>query len=175
MYCLVSILLPFCHLRWRCRSLTKFLLCSLSNNVDVIVFSVHEEGSNQCVDEPQGTYVTPVPNFMEGYLQQYLQTQQDKGYDDYTHPDSADYVYCTRVVKNGEEYWLQIGCADGTSQDLAVNIYSDNTCSKRSTVNGMDDANVDLSDIQVRRFMLFIILFCFLQGSRMSSFCSATI
>ena len=120
-----------------------------SNNVDVIVFSVHTEAWNQCVDDAEGTYITPVPNFMEGYLTQYLQTQQDKGNDDYALPDASQYVYCTRVVKNGEEYWLQLGCADGTSQELAVNIYSDNTCTTRSSLDGMDDANVDVSEMQV--------------------------
>lgn len=123
--------------------------CIVYNDVDVIVFSVHTEGSNQCVDEPQGTYITPVPNFLEGYLQQYVQTQQDKGNDDYVLPDASQYAYCTRVVKNGSEFWVQIGCADGTSQALAVNIYSDNTCTTRSTVDGMDDANIDVSEIQV--------------------------
>lgn len=138
-----------------CHNVSQKILTQLhilvfhSNNVDVIVFSVHTEAWNQCVDDAEGTYITPVPNFMEGYLTQYLQTQQDKGNDDYALPDASQYVYCTRVVKNGEEYWLQLGCADGTSQELAVNIYSDNTCTTRSSLNGIDDANVDVSDMQV--------------------------
>jgi hypothetical protein len=117
----------------------------------VVVFSVHEHGYKQCSDEPVGTYMTPVPTFMEGYLKYYLQIQEDKGYDDYELPDAANYAYCTRVVKNNQEYWLQLGCSDSTSQQIAVNIYSDNTCTTRSSVDGSDDANVDVSGIQVSR------------------------
>ena len=117
--------------------------------MDVIVFSVHEHGYKQCSDEPVGTYITPVPNFLEGYLKYYSQIQQDKGYEDYELPEAADYAYCTRTVKNNQEYYLQMGCSDVSHQSLAVNIYSDNTCTKRSSVGGTDDANVDVSEIQV--------------------------
>ena len=113
---------------------------------------MHAQGYKQCADQPVGTYITPVPNFLEGYLKHYQQIQQDKGYDDYELPEAAQYAYCTRTVKNGNEYWLQMGCSDGTSQKLAVNIYSDNTCTTRSTVNGYDDANIDVSEIQVGFF-----------------------
>jgi hypothetical protein len=116
----------------------------------VIVFSVHEQGYKQCTDEPVGTYITPVSNFFEGYLQYYMQIQTDKGYDDYELPDAANYAYCTRMVIQNQEYWLQMGCADGTSQSIAVNIYTDNTCTIRSTVGGYDDANIDVSELQVR-------------------------
>ncbi len=115
----------------------------------MVVFSVHEHGYKQCSDEPLGTYITPVANFLEGYLQYYTQLQQDKGYDDYETPESAQYEYCTRTVVENTEYWLQVGCSDGTSQSIAVNIYSDNTCTTRSSVDGYDDANIDVSDIQV--------------------------
>jgi len=123
--------------------------CIVYNDVDVIVFSVHEHGYKQCVDDPIGTYISPVPNFLEGYLQYYTQIQTDKGYDDYELPDSAQYAYCTRVVIQNQEYWLQMGCTDGTSQALSVNIYSDNTCTTRSEVDGYDDANIDVSEIQL--------------------------
>eukprot|EP00934_Nitzschia_sp_Nitz4_P001145 Nitzschia sp. Nitz4//scaffold190_size42200//39685//41112//NITZ4_007396-RA/size42200-augustus-gene-0.2-mRNA-1//1//CDS//3329540156//1145//frame0 len=125
------------------------LRCIVQNDVDVIVFSVHEHGHQRCTNSPVGTYVTPVPNFFEGYLKFYEQIQQDMGVDDYELPDTGDFAYCTQTVKNGEEYWLQIGCADGTSQELAVNIYSDNTCTTRSVEDGYDDANIDVSDLQL--------------------------
>ena len=122
-----------------------------SNNVDVIVFSVHEEYYKQCQDSPTGTYITPVPNFLKGYLQYYAQIQEDKGSDDYELPEVADYAYCTRVVIQNEERWLQIGCADDDQTSIAVNIYTDNTCQTRyKTENGYDDANIDISEIQVR-------------------------
>ena len=120
-----------------------------SNNVDVIVFTVHEHGYKQCTDDPVGTYITPVPNFMEGYLKYYSQIQQDKGYNDYQLPESADYAYCTNTVKNNVEYYVQIGCSDISTQSLAVNIYSDNTCTTRSSQGGYDDANIDVSELQV--------------------------
>lgn len=116
----------------------------------MIVFSVHAQGYKQCTDDPVGTYITPVPNFLQGYLQYYLQIQEDKGNEGYELPDAANYAYCTRAVIQNQEYWLQIGCTDGTTQSLSVNIYSDNTCTTRSVVEGYDDANIDVSEIQVR-------------------------
>jgi len=126
-----------------------FSISTTSDNVDVIVFSVHEEYYKQCNDDPIGTYITPVPNFLQGYLQYYMQIQEDKGYDDYELPEVADYAYCTRVVIQNEEYWLQIGCSDGNGLSISVNIYEDNTCTTRSVVEGYDDANIDVSEIQV--------------------------
>ena len=126
-----------------------FCLCNNSDDVDVIVYSVHEQGYKQCSDDPVGTYITPVAKFLEGYLQHYAQIQEDKGYEDYELPEAADYVYCTQKEVNGQEYWLQMGCTDGTSQSVSVNIYSDNTCTTRSVVDGYDDANIDVSEIQL--------------------------
>ena len=129
-----------------------------SGNEDVIVFSVHEEGYKQCTDDPTGTYITPVPNFLQGYLKYYMSIQEDKGNEDYELPDAAQYAYCQRMVIQNQEYWLQMGCTDGDSQSLSVNIYEDNTCTTRSTVDGFDDSNIDVSEIKVRisenRFIL---------------------
>ena len=96
---------------------------------------------------------------------------QDQGYDDYVAPDVAQYIACTRVVIQNDEYWLQLGCADGTSQALSVNIYSDNTCTTRSSVDGYDDSNIDTSELEVctilfataatsRDILSFFFLFC---------------
>mmetsp|Transcript_17080 Transcript_17080/g.42669 ORF Transcript_17080/g.42669 Transcript_17080/m.42669 type:complete len:443 (-) Transcript_17080:617-1945(-) len=124
--------------------------CIVYNNMDVIVFSVHEEYYKQCQDSPIGTYITPVPNFLQGYLQYYMQIQEDKGNEDYELPEVADYAYCTRVVIQNQERWLQIGCADDSALSIAVNIYDDNTCTQRSTIEGgYDDANIDISEIQL--------------------------
>mmetsp|Transcript_9552 Transcript_9552/g.20653 ORF Transcript_9552/g.20653 Transcript_9552/m.20653 type:complete len:410 (+) Transcript_9552:186-1415(+) len=123
--------------------------CIVYKNVDVIVFSVHEQYYKQCQDTPIGTYITPVPNFLQGYLQYYMQIQEDKGYDDYQLPDVADYAYCTRVVIQNQEQWLKIGCSDSNALSIAVNIYDDNTCTIKSTVEGYDDANIDVSEIQL--------------------------
>lgn len=124
--------------------------CITYKNVDVVVFSVHEEYYKQCQDTPIGTYITPVPNFLKGYLQYYEQIQEDKGNEDYELPDVANYAYCTRIVIQNQEYWVQIGCSDDTSLSIAVNIYSDNTCTTRSRVEGgYDDANIDISEIQL--------------------------
>jgi len=137
------------------RSFSKLLnlLCfstkTNSNNVDVVVFSVFEHGYKQCSDDPMGTYITPVNIFLNGYLQSYAQEEYDQGYDDYVTPDSAMYLDCVQQQVSGKNYWFQIGCTDGTSQSLSVNIYSDNTCTTRSVVDGMDDSAIDVSDIQV--------------------------
>ena len=137
--------------------------CIVYNDVDVIVYSVHEKGYKQCSDDPVGTYITPVPTFLEGYLQYYTQIQTDMGYDDYELPDSAQYAYCTNIVIQNQQYWLQMGCTDGTSQSISVNIYTDNTCTTRSEVDGYDDANIDVSEIQVRNYDIVpLVAFCLL-------------
>jgi len=124
--------------------------CIVYNNVDVLVFSVHEEYYKQCQDSPIGTYITPVPNFLQGYLQYYQQIQEDKGYDDYELPEVAQYAYCTRIVIENEERWLQIGCSDDDALSIAVNLYEDNTCTTRVTTNdGYDDTNIDVSEINL--------------------------
>ena len=121
---------------------------------------MHEHGYKQCGDRPMGTYITPVPTFMQGYLDYYTQIQEDMGYEDYELPEASQYMYCTRYVVNGEEYWLQMGCSDSTSQSIAVNIYSDNTCTTRSSVDGYDDANIDLSEVQVRKLSSQVRTYC---------------
>lgn len=107
------------------------------------------KGYNQCSDDPMGTYITPVPTFVDAYLEQVEEQEQDKGNDDYATPDSAQYTQCTRMVIQNQEYYVMLGCTDGTSQSISVNIYTDDTCETRSTVNGYDDANIDVSDIEV--------------------------
>lgn len=124
--------------------------CRDSNDVDVIVFSVFEHGYKQCSDEPMGTYVTDVPTFVYAYMQQKLQNQQDLGNDDYATPESIQYTSCTRRVVDNVEYFVQLGCSDGTSQALSLNIYKDDTCTERDSQNGSDDANADVSELQVR-------------------------
>jgi hypothetical protein len=118
--------------------------------VDVIVFSVHPRGyQKQCSDDPMGTYVAPVPYFMNGWLQEIVMEMSDQGYD-YQVPSAAQFIACTPYQFNGQQYYFQLGCADGTTQALAVNIYSDNTCTTRSLVDGYDDSNIDVSALQVR-------------------------
>jgi hypothetical protein len=120
--------------------------------VDVIVWSIFAKGYNQCSDDPMGTYITPVPTFVNAYLEQVEEQESDKGNDDYATPDSATYTQCTQMVIQNKEYYVMLGCTDGTSQSISVNIYSDNTCETRSIVDGYDDANIDVSDIQVSDF-----------------------
>lgn len=123
--------------------------CIVYNDVDVIVFSVFEHGYKQCSDEPMGTYVTDVPTFVYAYMQQKLQNQQDLGNDDYVTPESVEYTACTRKVVDNVEYFVQLGCSDSTSQALSLNIYKDNTCTERDSRNGYDDANADVSALQL--------------------------
>mmetsp|Transcript_29700 Transcript_29700/g.49019 ORF Transcript_29700/g.49019 Transcript_29700/m.49019 type:complete len:418 (+) Transcript_29700:193-1446(+) len=121
--------------------------CIVYNNVDVIVFSVFEYGYKQCSDDPMGTYITSVPTFVNAYLDQQYQNAQDLNQDDYATP--ASYTDCTRTVIQNVEYWTQLGCTDGTSLSLSVNIYTDNECTIRNEENGSDDASIDVSDIQL--------------------------
>jgi hypothetical protein len=124
--------------------------CIVQNNVDVIVFTIHPDGyKKQCQDQPLGTYTAPVPNFVGAYLNDIASTMADSG-KEYTYPSVAEYLYCTPYVIENTQYYFQLGCADGNTLKLAVNIYKDNACSVRSTVDDMDDANIDVSEIQVR-------------------------
>lgn len=123
--------------------------CIVYNNVDVVVFSVFEHGYKQCSDDPMGTYIAPVPVFLNGYLQQFAQEEYDQGYDDYVTPDSAQYLDCVQQQVSGRNLYFQIGCTDGTSQSLSVNIYTENTCTERFLEDGYDDSAIDVSDLQI--------------------------
>lgn len=105
-----------------------------------------------------GTYITPVPYFTAAYLEQLESNKQDQGYDDYVAPDAAAYIDCTYLQIEGKEYYVQLGCTDGTSQSISVNIYTDNTCETKSTVNGYDDANIDVSELKVCVFLSWMCI-----------------
>ena len=120
-----------------------------SNNKDVILFQVFENGYNHCTDDALGTYITSVPEYMLGYLAQKEQDTEDQGYE-YGEPEVAQYAYCTPFEIENQMFYFQLGCADDTTEKLAVNIYTDNTCTTRSTVDGYDDSNIDVSAIEVR-------------------------
>lgn len=122
--------------------------CIVYNNVDQILFQVFS-GSDHCSSDPVGTYVTAVPYYMQGYLAEIEQKNSDMGVDDYVTPDAAQYASCVPYETNSGYYWLQLGCADDTTQSLAVNFYSDNACTKRSVVDGYDDSTIDVSEVQV--------------------------
>jgi len=121
-----------------------------SNDVDVVVFSVYDKAYNHCQDEPVGTYVTPVTYYVNGLVNQEIQDMQDQGYNYYI-PDVAQYVYCTAFEIQNQVFFFQLGCADDSTQKLAVNIYEDNECTKRSkNADGYDDSNLDVSALGVR-------------------------
>lgn len=123
------------------------LFSPLSNNADVIVFSVYENGYKQCSDNALGTYVTSVSNFMQGYQIQKAQDAEDQGLD-YEWPSAASYIYCTAFQMNNVWYYFQLGCSDVSTQELVMNVYEDNTCTTRSDVD--NDSGIDVSLIQVR-------------------------
>lgn len=123
--------------------------CIVHNDVDVIVFSVFNNGYKQCSNDAVGTYITPVPTFVNGYMDQLEWNAEESGVDDYATPDSATYTQCTRVKIQNSVYYVQLGCTDGTSQSISVNIYSDENCQYRDAVDGYDDANIDTSQVQL--------------------------
>jgi hypothetical protein len=116
----------------------------------MVVFSVYENGYKQCSDTAMGTYITPAGYYAQGYINQKVQDAEDQGLE-YEMPDAAQYAYCTPFESNQQQYYFQIGCADGNNQAFAVNIYEDDTCTTLSTVEGLDDANIDISAVMVRR------------------------
>mmetsp|Transcript_19611 Transcript_19611/g.27586 ORF Transcript_19611/g.27586 Transcript_19611/m.27586 type:complete len:425 (+) Transcript_19611:240-1514(+) len=127
--------------------------CITYNNVDMIVFSVFETAWKQCSDDPMGTYMTSVPTFVGAYMDQIEANNLDMGNDDWQLPDSADYINCYPYENpnSGNVYYVQLGCTDGTSQSLSVNIYKDNICSEPDdSEDGYNDAQgLDVSDLQL--------------------------
>eukprot|EP00560_Eucampia_antarctica_P004803 CAMPEP_0197842282 /NCGR_PEP_ID=MMETSP1437-20131217/46651_1 /TAXON_ID=49252 ORGANISM="Eucampia antarctica, Strain CCMP1452" /NCGR_SAMPLE_ID=MMETSP1437 /ASSEMBLY_ACC=CAM_ASM_001096 /LENGTH=400 /DNA_ID=CAMNT_0043452139 /DNA_START=116 /DNA_END=1318 /DNA_ORIENTATION=- len=125
--------------------------CITYNNVDMIVFSVFPQGyRSMCTDEPMGTYMTTVPTFVGAYMDQLEANALDQGVDDYAAPESLQFIECYPFQTNEALYYVQVGCTDGTSQSLSVNIYKDNTCETPwENTEGSDDASFDISDIQV--------------------------
>jgi len=116
---------------------------------DVIVFSMYEKYYNHCADKAIGTYSLDVPTFMTAYAKQLELNADDMTYgDDYTVPDST-YVTCYPYEINGVVFYVQMGCTDGTSQSLSVNVYKDNTCTEHDrNADGIDDTTIDVSDLQ---------------------------
>lgn len=115
----------------------------------MIVFSVHPHGyQKQCTDDPLGTYIANVPYFVDGYIRDYALEMYEQG-KDYEYPDAYQYVSCTPITIQNTQYYFQLGCADDNNQKLAVNIYSDKSCTKRSYVDGSDDSTIDVSKLQV--------------------------
>lgn len=126
--------------------------CVIFKNKDVIVFEVFGNG-DQCMKTPLGTFYATVPDYMKGWTDEIEQKMQDTGVDDYVAPEAANYQYCTPKEVNGEVFYLMLGCADDTTQSIAVNVYSDDQCKKKLTYGDTDDARIDISDIQVRETM----------------------
>lgn len=120
-----------------------------SNDVDMILYSVFENGYKQCTDGALGTYVSPVPIFLQGYLSQKEQDAEDQG-QDYDYPDATQYIACTAYQINGKEYYFQLGCSGETNLAIEVKIYEDNACSKLSSLESSVATDIDVSAIQVR-------------------------
>ena len=117
--------------------------CITYNSNDMIMYSMYNEQSNHCTDTPLGTYITTVPTFVSAYLEQLANNANDAN-TDYTYPDIASYVDCTYKQIGGVDYYLQVGCADDNPLGIAVNIYSDAQCTALSSINGYDDANIEI-------------------------------
>lgn len=123
--------------------------CIHMNNKDVIVYSMYEKYYNHCADKAVGTYMIDVPTFMSAYLEQLELNGADMYGDDYVTPDGT-YINCYPYeTSSGALYYVQMGCTDGDSQSLSVNIYKDNTCTQHDrNAEGNDDSILDVSDLQ---------------------------
>jgi len=123
--------------------------CITQNNKDVITFKLYEQGYKQCLNEPMGTYYSNVQTYMSAYLTQEQDNAENQGVD-YEEPSAAQYLNCSEYqLQNGNTYYLQLGCNDANKEKLAVNIYTDSQCKKRSVVDGSDDAVFDVSSFKV--------------------------
>ena len=132
-----------------------------SNDVDMIVWSLFENGYKQCGDTPIGTYVTSVPNFLNGIMNQKAQDAEDQGQDDFDYPDAAQYIACTAYAINNNNYYLQFGCSDETSQAVTINIFYDNACTKPASVDRSGIDAVDVSSIQVSTSIVLVVFIDF--------------
>lgn len=122
--------------------------CIKYGNRDMIVFSMYEKYYNHCKDSPIGTYMVDVPTFVTAWVDQKDLNSYDFGGDDYVSPDTT-YVSCYPYETNNGVYYVQLGCTDGDSQSLSVNVYKDNTCeTPDKNEHGMDDVTIDVSDLQ---------------------------
>lgn len=126
----------------------------------MIVWQLFENGYKQCTDTPIGTYVTTVPNFLNGYMNQKAQDAEDQG-QDFDYPEIAQYIACTAYEINNKNYYLQFGCSDETTQAVIVNIFDDNACTKPSSLDRSAVADFDVSPIQVRAYSLSTWFECF--------------
>ncbi|KAL7549129.1 hypothetical protein ACHAWF_012394 [Thalassiosira exigua] len=123
--------------------------CIRYNDQDHVMYSMYEQSSNHCTDSPMGTYIAPVPTFVEAYLNQQSANALDEG-EDFAWPAASTYLECYASQIDGIDVYLQLGCGDGSSSSLAVNIYDDEYCTQESEdVNGEDDSNVEL-DFEVK-------------------------
>jgi hypothetical protein len=123
--------------------------CITMNNKDMIVYSMYEKYYNHCSDKSLGTYMIDVPTFVSAYAEQLDLNAQDMYGDDYAAPDTT-YVNCyPHTTDSGAVYYVQMGCTDGSTQSLSVNVYKDNVCSKPDKSYGFDDSNIDVSHLQV--------------------------
>lgn len=122
--------------------------CVNYNNNDQVMYSMFEQSSNHCTDTPIGTYIASVPTFANAYLEQLADNAADAG-EEYEYPAMATYLTCTYKQINGADYYLQLGCNDEDTSQLAVNIYTDAQCTTPSSINGYDDANLAM-DFSIR-------------------------
>lgn len=115
----------------------------------MVVFSVFDKSYQHCTDRPVGTYMTDVSTFVAAYIDQLELNSYEADGDDYVAPDST-YVDCYPYETNNGVYYVKLGCTDGTSQSLSVNVYQDNACTKPDkNADGIDDTTIDASDLQI--------------------------
>ena len=122
--------------------------CINYNGYDMVMYSMFEQSSNHCTDTPVGTYISSVPSFTAAYLEQLADNAADAG-EDYEEPEMAMYLDCVNTQINGVDYYLQLGCSDSDSGQLAVNIYTDAQCTELSSLDGYNDANLSM-DFEVK-------------------------
>jgi hypothetical protein len=126
----------------------------------VIVWSLFEHGYKQCSDTPIGTYVTAVPNFVQGYINQKAQDAYDQG-QDFEYPDVSQFIPCTQYQINNNYYYLQFGCSDETTQAITIKIFDDAACTKRSEGDNSALDYFDISSVQVRQTVEYVVVFPF--------------
>ncbi|KAL3798998.1 hypothetical protein HJC23_005137 [Cyclotella cryptica] len=106
--------------------------CMVYNKKHVVAFELYKPNNNSCKKKLEGTYIMEVGKFARAYVAQKEQDYKLYG-KDYGDITGLDYVDCTEVYYNDNQYYAKLGCA--TTGGLRILSYSDSSCTNEISTN----------------------------------------
>eukprot|EP00569_Conticribra_weissflogii_P006668 CAMPEP_0171340966 /NCGR_PEP_ID=MMETSP0878-20121228/8889_1 /TAXON_ID=67004 /ORGANISM="Thalassiosira weissflogii, Strain CCMP1336" /LENGTH=381 /DNA_ID=CAMNT_0011843093 /DNA_START=182 /DNA_END=1327 /DNA_ORIENTATION=- len=106
--------------------------CVTMNKKHYIVFELFGRNNKGCSRKKKGTYTMDVGKFAKAYVAQKKIDYKYMG-KDYGDADSLDYVDCTLVEYNGNNYYAKLGCS--SQGGLKILAYSDAYCATEVNAN----------------------------------------